>query len=167
MEGLANLGINIESLIIYLVNFGVLVFILNKYLFKQIAGFIEQRRANVQKSLEEAALIQSEFQSKLDELSAQKLSAEKKLNQELSNLRTFVDEKRAEMIAEIEEERAKMISSAQNEVETLKAEMFESHKSDLNKFIKMALAKIVSENVSEKAINQSFENSWTNYTKIK
>ena len=61
---------------------------------------------------------------------------EKKLNQELSNLRSFVESKRAEMLKEIEQQRSEMISKAQNEVDQMKLDAFESSKDDLNKFIK-------------------------------
>ncbi|MBI95855.1 hypothetical protein CL656_01770 [bacterium] len=165
MEGLANLGINTQSLIIYIVNFGILVLVLNKYLFKPLAGFLDKRQNNIKQSLEEANTIQTEFQKKLNEIQEEKVMVEKKLNQELSNLRSFVESKRAEMLKEIEQQRSEMISKAQNEVDQMKLDAFESSKDDLNKFIKVALSKIVSENISEDAVNKSFESSWSQFTK--
>ena len=165
MEGLANLGINIQSLIIYIVNFGILVLVLNRYLFKPLAGFLDKRQNNIKHSLEEANTIQVEFQKKLNEIQDEKVLVEKKLNQELSNLRSFVESKRTEMLKEIEQQRSEMISKAQNEVDEMKMDAFESSRDDLNKFIKIALSKIVSENISEDAINKSFESSWNQFTK--
>ena len=165
MEGLANLGINIQSLIIYIVNFGILVLVLNRYLFKPLAGFLDKRQNNIKHSLEEANTIQVEFQKKLNEIQEEKVLVEKKLNQELSNLRSFVESKRTEMLKEIEQQRSEMISKAQNEVDEMKMDAFESSRDDLNKFIKIALFKIVSENISEDAINKSFESSWNQFTK--
>ncbi|MBT5346601.1 ATP synthase F0 subunit B [bacterium] len=165
MEGLANLGINIQSLIIYIVNFGILVLVLNRYLFKPLAGFLDKRQNNIKHSLEEANTIQVEFQKKLNEIQEEKVLVEKKLNQELSNLRSFVESKRTEMLKEIEQQRSEMISKAQNEVDEMKMDAFESSRDDLNKFIKIALSKIVSENISEDAINKSFESSWNQFTK--
>ena len=76
MEGLANLGINTQSLIIYIVNFGILVLVLNRYLFKPLAGFLDKRQNNIKQSLEEANTIQVEFQKKLDEIQEEKVMVE-------------------------------------------------------------------------------------------
>jgi F-type H+-transporting ATPase subunit b len=165
MEGLANLGINTHSLLIYIVNFGILVIVLNKFLFKPVSEMITKRQHGIQTSLDEANLIQTEFQKKLNEIEAEKVMVEKKLNQELSDLRSFVETKRSEMLKEIEQQRSEMISKAQSEVDQMKLDAFESSKEDLNKFIKAALSKIVSENISEKAVNDSFDSSWNQFTK--
>lgn len=165
MEGLANLGINTHSLLIYIVNFGILVIVLNKFLFKPVSEMIEKRQHGIQTSLEEANLISVEFQKKLNEIEEEKVLVEKKLNEELSNLRAFVETKRASMLKEIEQQRSEMISKAQNEVDQMKLDAFESSKEDLNKFLRLALSKIVAENVSEDAINKSFESSWNQFIK--
>jgi len=165
MEGLANLGINTHSLLIYIVNFGILVIVLNKFLFKPVAEMIEKKQHGIKTSLDEANLISVEFQNKLNEIEEEKLQVEKKLNEELSNLRSFVETKRSEMLREIEQQRSEMISKAQAEVDQMKLDAFESSKEDLNKFLKVALSKIVSEQVSEDAINNSFESSWNQFTK--
>lgn len=66
--GLASLGIDVTSLLIYLVNFGVLLAILYFVGYKKILAMMDQRAARVKESLEEADRVREEAANQTAEL---------------------------------------------------------------------------------------------------
>ena len=66
--GIASLGIDLTSLLIYLVNFGVLLAILYFVGYKRILAMMDQRAARVKESLKEADRVREEAAKQTAEL---------------------------------------------------------------------------------------------------
>jgi F-type H+-transporting ATPase subunit b len=69
---LESLGININGIVAYLINFTILLFLLQRFLYKPVKGMLEQRQARIADSLaaadraaEEAAQQRAEFEKEL------------------------------------------------------------------------------------------------------
>ena len=60
--GLGALGVDLGSLIAYLVNFGVLLLLLYLFAYKRILGMLDQRSDRIRESLEEADRVRQESQ---------------------------------------------------------------------------------------------------------
>ena len=54
MDKLLSLGIDLQSILFYLVNFGILFAFIAKYAYPQINGFLEKRQKSIQGNLDEA-----------------------------------------------------------------------------------------------------------------
>ena len=61
-SGIGALGIDIGSLIVYLVNFGVLLAVLYFFAYKRVLGMLDQRSSRIKESLEEAGRVREESQ---------------------------------------------------------------------------------------------------------
>jgi len=61
-SGIGALGIDIGSLIVYLVNFGVLLAVLYFFAYKRVLGMLDQRSSRIKESLEEADRVREESQ---------------------------------------------------------------------------------------------------------
>ena len=66
--GIAALGVDLSSLIVYLVNFGVLLLILYFFAYKRILGILDQRSGRIRESLEEADRVRQESQERQAEM---------------------------------------------------------------------------------------------------
>ena len=61
-KGIGALGIDLNSLIVYLVNFAVLAVILYFFAYKKILGVLDERSSRIKTSLEEADRVRAASQ---------------------------------------------------------------------------------------------------------
>ena len=66
--GLAALGVDLTSLIVYVVNFGILLIILYLVGYKRILGIMDQRSQRIKDSLEEADRVRQDSQDRQAEV---------------------------------------------------------------------------------------------------
>ena len=68
---MAELGFHLPSLIVFLVNFGILLAVLYIFGYKRILAMLDQRSARIQESLSEADQVRQESAQARQELEAQ------------------------------------------------------------------------------------------------
>lgn len=123
---LGTLGINWKLLIAQLVNFGIVLFVLWKWVFGPVAKGLEKRTKKIEQSLTDAENIAKDK----EEFTVWK-------NKELGNARA---------------EAAQIVTDAKKEAEGVKASIAEQTKLEQEKIVAQAKAKMVSE--QEKAITE-------------
>jgi F-type H+-transporting ATPase subunit b len=165
MDKLASLGIDFWSIVLYMVNTGVLLFVLTKYFYKPILNFVDERRKQIADSINEAHSLRAEFQNKLDEAEASKRETEASLRTELANLRKFTEQKRTEMITEMDAARSEMMRKAQEEIDRKKASILKEAEKDVMALITRIVLHIVENKVPENVIQDSISSAWKTYTK--
>ena len=160
MEGLSKLGIDPLNILIYMVNTGLLLVVLTYVLYKPILKFLDERRKQIADSVDEARLLKEE----LDKTSAQASSAqahfEQELKKERESLRKFVEEKRAELEAEMGIARNQMMQKAEADIEARKDSMVKEVEADLLKLMKKIILDIVQHKVPEQVIQDSITDAW-------
>lgn len=165
MEQLASLGIDPQKVVLYLVNIGGLLLILHYFLYKPMFKYIDQRRKTIADSIEESQKLREEFQKKLDEAEAAKQAVEADLRGELQKLQKFTDQKRTELVAEMETARSEMMSKAQAEIDAKKAALIKDAEKDLQKIMVRIILDIVENKVPENVVNDSIKSAWKHYSK--
>jgi len=58
METLSSLGIDLKILLAQLVNFGILIFLLSKFLYKPVLKMLDQRKKKIAESIKKAEEIE-------------------------------------------------------------------------------------------------------------
>ena len=165
MDGLDQLGISLDSILIYLVNYGVLLAVLTYLLYNPIRNFTTKRRETVISQLEEAEMIKKEFATQLENLKAEKLETESKLQSELESMRSFVYEKKKELISEMEAERRIMLDKAAQEIAEAKEQMVSEVEVELQKKMSQIILEVISNKVPKEVIAQSVTEAWSEYKK--
>ena len=99
-----SLGIDIKVMIAQVVNFGILFFVLSKVLYKPLIKILDERSANIKKSLENSEKIDQEL-TKIQE----------KQNSLLEKAKSQAAEDRAELIKLAKNEKEKIISDAKQQ----------------------------------------------------
>jgi F-type H+-transporting ATPase subunit b len=163
IDQLANLGIDWHSIVLYLANTAVLLDVLTKFLYKPILKFLDERKAQIEKSIQEAQTLQLEFEKKLKESEADKQAVEAELRSEIQNLKKFIDQKRAEMVAEMDAKRAEMMQKAQAEITERKATLLKEAEADVMALMTRIVLDIVQNKVPEKVIQDSIHSAWKDY----
>lgn len=164
MQGLQSLGIDLASLLIYAVNFGLLVAITYFLFYKKIVAAMDERRENITSRLEQAERIKLEFQEKLSEMEASKKAKEAELTAELDKMKSFIADKKKELVAEMEQERAAMLDKASKEIEERKEKLVSDVEKELLKAVQKIVLEVVENRVPEDAIQSSVNDAWKNYS---
>ena len=80
-------------------------------------------------------------------------------------MRSFVEEKRKELISEMETERKSMLEKAAQEIEEAKDEMVSEVEVELQKKMSQIILEVISNKVPKEVIAESVTQSWSEYKK--
>ncbi len=163
MDGLDQLGISLDSILIYLVNYGVLLAVLSYLLYKPINNFTTKRRETIKGQLEQASDIKKEFEQELENLKAEKLLAEKQLQSELKSMKEYISDKKKELLEEIDSKRSQMLEKAQQEIDEAKASMIKEVETDLLKKMSQIILEVLNNKVPAEVITESVSEAWAEY----
>jgi len=157
------LGIDPISILVYMVNAGLVLVVLTYVLYKPLLRFIDERRKQITDSVEEARVIRDDFSARLEESREEKKKAELELRTEITNLQKFVDKKRHELVAEMEAARTEMMRKGNEELEKRKTEIVQEAEADIKKVMAKILLQVVQNKVPEKVILESIQEAWAQY----
>jgi len=143
------LEFNLTS-IIQLLNFVILLFFLNKFLFKPFLNTLDQRKAKIEGDIKKAEEIRKGAEEYKEQASKELEKARKRAGEILQSA-----EKRAEEIVNTERERAKqeaqkIIESAKLEVENIKKSAIEELRNNAIKLAFLIASKILEKEIDEK-----------------
>lgn len=165
MDQLSSLGIDPWSMLLYLVNTGVLLAVLSYLLYKPILKFVDQRQKQIKENIEEAQKLQETFEARLAKSEQERAKVEAELKQELDNLHKFTDKKRAELVSEMEATRNEMIQKAQAEIDAKKESIIKEAEAEVKKVMTQIILHIVENKVPEDVIESSISSAWKTYSK--
>ena len=163
MEGLAKLGIDPLSILLYLLNTGLLLVVLIYVLYKPILRYLDERRNQIRSSVEEAQLLKVELDKKSVEAAEASKKAEETLKREMENLRKFTEEKRAELTAEMESARNEMLAKADTDITRRHNELMKEAEQATMDLIKKVVLHIVQNKVPEEVVEASIKDSWKQF----
>ena len=163
MDKLLSLGIDPWQMLLYLVNTGIIVVVLSFYLYKPILKFIDKRRDQILKSIDESRHLQEVFEKKLEESESKRKVTENELKEEMANLHKFTEEKRKELTADMEKARTDMMQKAHKEIEERKAALVSEAEKEIKSLMTRIILDIVENKVPENVITESISSAWKQY----
>jgi F-type H+-transporting ATPase subunit b len=150
-------GVNLPSLLFYLLFFGVILWILRRYLFKPVLGTIESRQQKINQSLDEA-------QEALSSVKANRLKAEKLLDEASAEAREIIN--RAERLAADIHEDARheakieadlMVTRARVEIDREREAAIKDLRREAVDLALVAASRVIGENLSDDRSRQLAE----------
>ncbi|MFT7183935.1 MAG: F-type H+-transporting ATPase subunit b [Oceanicoccus sp.] len=165
MDKLASLGIDLSKIVFYLVNVGLLLVLLQHFLYKPLLTFIDQRRKHIADSIEESNRLRSEFEKTLTQAKTDRETSEETLREELAKLKRFTEEERAKLITDMDAARTEMMRKAQGEIDQKKDNLLKDAEKDVKALMSKIILDIVQNKVPEKVIQESIQDSWKQYSK--
>ena len=161
MEGLSKLGIDLWSILIYILNTGLLLLVLTYVLYKPILKFLDERRAQIKSSVEEAQNLKVELDKKSTEVEAATEKAETELKKEMENLRKFTEEQRAKLTVEMEKARGDMFAKAEEDINRRKGEILKEAEVETLELIKKIVLYVVQNKVPAEVVEDSIKSAWS------
>jgi F-type H+-transporting ATPase subunit b len=117
LAGLAELGIHWPSLVVYLVNFVILLAILYVFGYKKILAMLDQRSAKIRDSLAEADRVRQEAVNSQEELTQQLEQGKQEAQQMLEQARQAAERFREEEILRARAESETLIERARQQIQ--------------------------------------------------
>ena len=163
MESLGRLGIDLRSLLLYAVNFGIVVFLVARYLTGPLLKALDERRNQIKKNLDEADELKTEMEKQRKMMESERNEMREKLQQELGETKKSLEEKRKAAEAEIDAKKAKMVEEVKGVIAGEKAGLVKSVEGDILKMVQRMITHIVSEDLPKETIEKSVTKAWEKF----
>lgn len=163
MEKLLTLGIDWQSIVIYLVNFGILYFIVAKYLVPRVVGFLDKREKTIKDNIDEANKLKEEFQAKLVEMEKEQEEIRAHQLSEMQEFKKDLDAKRDELIEIMEKERQEMLEKTEHEIAQRKEMLMKEVETEMLTVIQNIVLNIVQNKLPKEVVSDSIQDAWKQY----
>ncbi len=160
MEKLLTLGIDPLAVIVYLANTGLVLIVLTKLLYKPVLKILDTRRDIINRSMEEAENLQKAFEDKMENLEKEKRETEDRLKDQIEKMHKFTEEKKKELMTEMEQTRNLMLAKTQEEIEAKKEGLMKEVEGDVKTLMAKIILNIVENKVPEDVIQESVGSAW-------
>jgi F-type H+-transporting ATPase subunit b len=165
MQGFNSLGIDLTSLLIYLVNFGILYLIISKLLSKPILDLILKRTETIKNNLSEAERLKQEIQKEKEEFENQKKKMREEMNLEMRKFKEALEQKNLHIEKEMNEKREKLMDETRIEIKNKKSEIYSEMQDDILILVSKVVKNFIKEEVSESTIKNSVKEVWKDIQK--
>ena len=163
MESLARLGIDFWSLLLYAVNFGLVVLIVAKFLTKPILKVLDERRSQIRKNVEEAEKLRELMAEQQKRMEQEKAEMQAELHAQLTQSKKEIEEKKKAAEAEIDAKKSKMLADVKAIIDAEKQGLMADAQADILKLMQKIVLHIVSNKIPAEVVKESVTESWKQY----
>jgi len=143
------LGIDLKLLIAQIINFGILFFLLSKFLYKPITKMLDDRQTKIEKGLKDAEKAATDLKKADTESEKILEKAYKDANGILKNAKAAATAEGALIIKKSSEQADRIMKNAKAEAANAKDKVLLEAKKEISDVIVIALDKIVGQELSE------------------
>jgi F-type H+-transporting ATPase subunit b len=158
-SGIAKLGINWQSMLLYFVNFGVLFFVLRHFLGKKVLVLLDERRNRIAESVEAADRLKKEVEQERGRLAEEMHELRTQFAYETLQMRKGLEEERAKALAHVEEYRAQALAQVEAEAKSVRARMFSDMQEEIRSVVAEMTLRILGDRISSEDIDRAAHNS--------
>lgn len=147
MEALSSLGINGKMLIAQIINFLILLFLLNRLLYKPLLNLFDQRRQKIEQGLKDAEASSDALKKANDEADQIKEKAYADAGEIIKQAKLEAEKESKAIIADATKQSEKIIQGAGEEARSMKEAARGEIKASIGDLIAMSLTKITSNKI--------------------
>lgn len=163
MESLAKIGIDLWGMVLYLINYGLLLGVLSYFFYPKVVKAVDERRKVIKKNIEDTEHLQKVFKMQIATHKKEKEEMQAQIEKQSADLKKELQEKRSQLIKEMEEERQKMIEQTKSQLEKEKKEIVQAAETEVLSVMKKVLLEVASQKIPEDVVSQSVSESWSKY----
>lgn len=160
MEGLAKLGFDLKGIVFYMVNFGVVLWVINKFVFTPLIAWADARRKSIHDNLEAAEKIKETYKQEFQKQESEHKQYIEKLRTEYEQSQTQAEQKAREIITEAETERQRILAKAKDETDSLKNQIRQELESELISKVTKIVTTSLRTGVTPETAAVIVENMW-------
>ena len=160
MDALANLGIDGWGLLLYAVNFGVLIWLMHRFAYKPLVRMMDERRELIRTNVQEAQALRSEWEEKAEVEEEARKKREQELDVRVTEAKSVARKEAKIMIEEAQKQREAILSQASRAAEqTMNTTIDRTEKEILDR-VRRVVAHVLESDIPEDVVNASVERSW-------
>lgn len=153
MEGLAKLGIDWIAVLTYIVNTGLILYVINRFAVKPIAFWAEKRRDQIASNINEIENLREEFTREIEREREENRKKIESLEKNMDDAKLKAEEEAKNILAQANIQKDSIIQKAYNEVELIKKQALESLESELlDKVTTVVLTALRTNSTPEKTV---------------
>jgi F-type H+-transporting ATPase subunit b len=160
MGVLSKLGIDWWQILLYLVNFGLIVLLLSKFLYKPLLNYLDKRRDLIKKNIDEAENLKREFDLEIKKQEAQTKKLLDQMNQEVAKAKQNAEIRAEELLQKAEEERKQIVAETKKQVEIMKNKIHEEVEQEIIVRMEETILDVLQNKVPKDIVKQSVKDSW-------
>ncbi len=145
MDAFQRLGLDLHSLVLYLVNFGLLAAALGYFLYKPLLRVLDERRDTVRRSLAEAEALRTSLDKERADRHAEAEHTLSQLREEHAVAQLAAEKRAAALMAETEQKREALMADARAQAEALRARVYADVRDEVAARLEAALFTVVGE----------------------
>ncbi len=151
--------INISYIIFYNINFFIILFILQKYLFKKINTVLEDREKKIKESLDNSKFIEEKKEEIEKEYREKMVETQKESERIINEARQSAENIRLEILENSKQESDRIIREAEEETQKFHDQMYIALKKELVELTISGISKSLEELLDEKDKERIIEKS--------
>ena len=163
LETLSQFGIDVWSMVFYLVNFGVLLVVLTFLLYRPILSFLEKRQKAIADSVTEADELKKLLEEERAEMKRTKEQAQAELKAEVEHVKKTLREQEEKLTKDMEDKRSAMLAEAKAQIDAEKAALLKDAEAKTLSIIKEVVLYVVQNKVPQDVVHASVEEAWSSY----
>ena len=143
------MNIHIPDMIWAIINFLVLVAILNKFLYKPLLGMLETRKQEIRNKYDEAEAARSEAVKMKEEYTREMQNARREAQEIITKATKLAEDSKSQILSEARDESAKMIKKAQEEIHLEKEKAKAELRNEVASLAVLAAGKILDRTIQQ------------------
>ncbi len=162
MELFEKLGIDWRMLIAQMINFGILLFILHRYVYRPLIGMLEKREAMIEKSVTDARAIEERLKGAEAGYEEIMTKARVEAAQMLEMVEKTAEQRRSQALEKTKEDVRQIVEQTRSMLAREKEQLLEDVRSDVARLVVSAtrgvLADVVTPKISEELAEKVIHN---------
>lgn len=148
------MSFSVSDMIWAIINFLVLLAILNKFLFKPLLVTMDNRKEQIKQDLAAAETAKTEAQKTKEEYTQQMEQAREDAQQIIEKATKIGEETKEALISQAREEAVKMTEKAQEMIRLEKEEALHQLRDEVSSLVVMAAGKVIDKTIDQEAHEQ-------------
>lgn len=159
MEALGKLGIDFKVMLAQIINFGILIAVLTKLLYRPILNMLEQRRKRIEDSLKKAEEIDHRVTKMEEELGQKRAQSKAEAAAILGDAKSSAEKSREEILLAAATESDRVKSAAREQIEIERQAMHEETKRRVGKLALLLVTKSLQQDLGQEFYEKNIGNA--------
>ncbi len=160
MDAFSKLGIDGWGILLYLVNFGIVLFIMHRYLYGPLLAYLDERRATIKRNVEDAEKLRLSFEEEVRKQESETDRKMQEMNTRIAEAKKHAKETAKEVIADADARRESILAEANKDAEAIKQGALSEAEKEALKRMENVIRHVLQNAVPEKVIQDSVSKGW-------
>lgn len=159
MDAFANLGIDAWGIVLYLGNFGVLLWLMHRFVYKPLIKTVDKRRETIKENIEEAENLRAELQEAKTQADKDAQEKEASMQARFAEAKRVVKEQAAAILSNAEARREGILRDASDQAQAVKDRALDDAQAETKRRIEQVVMHVLKD-APKDMVKKSVESSW-------